>query len=411
MFLQKEKYEKIEDCIACGSRNLFPVLDLGNQPLANSYKDYKAQEEEFFPLAINTCRDCFHTQLTHTVNPELLFKNYLYVSGTTKTLRDYFEWFADYTIECVGKVEQKTVLDVGCNDGTQLDSYKKRGWNTFGIDPAENLYENSSKNHKVICDFYGEKYSDIGQFDIILCQNAFAHNTNQFEFMTTAKNNMNDNSLLFITTSQVDMIIHNEFDTIYHEHLSFYTINSMNELCKRSGLNLIDVLKNPIHGNSYVYVISKSKSRPYHIQNLLDFEKSLGLHSIKTYEKYSKTCVDNANALIEFIENSERIYPNIPIIGFGASAKGNTLLNFMKRGPSVIIDENPLKQGKYTPGLSVEIVSLDFLSTLSERERLIFIPLAWNFFDEISATVKKVRPNRKDIFVRYFPSLRVEGAS
>jgi SAM-dependent methyltransferase len=410
-----EKYKKIENCIACDSNQLFSVLDLGMQPLANSYKNSKEEPEDFFPLAINTCEKCFHTQLTHSVNPDLLFKNYLYVSGTSQTQREYFEWFADFTIEWFGNCSGRRVLDVGCNDGTQLDAYKNRNWNTFGIDPAENLYEFSSKNHEVICDFFNKKYSNIDLYDIILCQNAFAHNTDQFDFMNTAKSNMHDNSLLFITTSQVDMITHNEFDTIYHEHLSFYTINSMNELCKRAGLYLIDVVKNSIHGNSYIYVISKNdkKLRKNHMKNLLSFEKSLGLHDIKTYLTYSKNCIDNANNLNEFIKslkNSTMDNKQIPfVVGFGASAKGNTLMNFMKNGPDVIIDENSLKQGKYTPGVGIEIVSLDYLKKFSDENTIVFIPLAWNFFDEISKKIKNVRPNKKDVFVKYFPTLKVEG--
>lgn len=415
MFLHNEKYNKIDNCIACNSNKLFPVLDLGMQPLANSYKNYKEEPEDFFPLAINTCENCFHTQLTHSVNPDLLFKNYLYVSGTTQTLKNYFEWFADYTIEYVGNNNSKKVLDIGCNDGTQLDSYKKRNWNTFGIDPAENLFEQSSKNHEIICDYFNSKHMNMGLYDIILCQNAFAHNTDQFDFMNTVKSIMHDDSLLFIATSQVDMIIHNEFDTIYHEHLSFYTINSMNELCKRSGLYLIDVIKNSIHGNSYIYVISKNnkKMRPSHMQNLISFEKSLGLHDKSTYIKYAKNCIDNAKNLDNFItkiKNSNLEESKIPfVVGFGASAKGNTLMNFMKNGPDFIIDENPLKQEKFTPGLAIEITNLNILNSLAEEDTIIFIPLAWNFFDEISSKIKKVRPDKKDVFVKYFPSLKLDG--
>jgi len=415
VFLHNEKYNRLDKCIACDSNELFPVLDLGMQPLANSYKNFKDEEEDFFPLAINTCGKCFHTQLTHSVNPNLLFKNYLYVSGTTQTLKNYFEWFADYTIEYVGNNNQKRVLDIGCNDGTQLDAYKRRNWNTFGIDPAENLFEQSSKNHEVICDYFNSNYSNMGLYDIILCQNAFAHNTDQFDFMTTVKNNMHDDSLLFIATSQVDMIIHNEFDTIYHEHLSFYTINSMNEICKRSGLFLIDVIKNSIHGNSYIYVISKNKNklRASHVQNLIDFEKSLGLHDKKTYDNYAKNCINNADNLNKFIteiKNFDLESDKIPfVVGFGASAKGNTLMNFMKNGPDFIIDENPLKQEKYTPGVGIEITSIEVLKSLSDESTIIFIPLAWNFFDEISAKIKKIRPNKKDVFVKYFPNLKLDG--
>ena len=182
---------ELTECIACGSTHLTQVLDLNNQPLANSFLriEHLQFPEPIFPLVLNSCTECSHLQLSHAVNPDLLFKNYLYVSGTSQTLKDYFDWFANFTLNYVE--EPTNVLDIACNDGTQLDSFKALGLETFGVDPATNLHKLSSVNHNVICDYL--KRDHIGQLqvqelDIINAQNVFAHTSDPLEFLSICKN-------------------------------------------------------------------------------------------------------------------------------------------------------------------------------------------------------------------------------
>ena len=402
-----ERCEKITQCIACGCQDLILVLDLGKQPLANSFKRSVEEIEEYFPLAINRCENCSHVQLTHMVNPDLLFKDYLYVSGTSKIQLDYFNWFAEYTIKQT-KERPESVLDIGCNDGSLLDVYKGLGINTYGIDPAENLFKDSSKKHKIACEYFNESTFDDGvAFDIITCLNAFAHNYNPLEFLKNAKKIMHRNSLLHITTSQSDMIINNEFDTIYHEHISFYNTRSMGILCDRAGLQLLRINNHPIHGNSYIFTIGLKHHFPENLYGNLVHEKLLGLHSPKTYEKYYKKCVN----IIEGFRNTvEQIRRNgYTIIGYGAAAKGNTLLNAAGIGPDFIIDDNPLKQGLFSPGLSIPVYGIEYLDKYSEVDRVCFIPLAWNFFEGIRANIETKRKGKNDLFVRYFPEIVVEN--
>ena len=396
--------KQLNECIACGSQALHPVLDLGEQPLANSYKKDPLDEELTFPLAINVCEDCSHTQLSVSVDPDLLFKNYLYVSGTSKTQLEYFDWFARFTMEYNGYKGNK-VLDIGCNDGSQLNAFKDIACETYGIDPAENLYELSSVRHNVKCGYLDESAKDLGKFDIITCQNAFAHNTDQFGFMNIVKDMLKPDAHLFITTSQADMILNGEFDTIYHEHLSYYTILSMRALCKRAGLNLVDVVRHPIHGTSFIFIISKDNSRPLYIQRLIDNEKLTGLHDLDTYEKQSVAAVKAAKDLKEYIRLAKQA--GATVIGLGAPAKGNTLMNFMNEGPDFILDENTMKQGLYAPGVGIPIYGLEYLEKYANEPSLVFVPLAWNFTKELKEKVKKIRPNNEDKFVKYFPSLEI----
>lgn len=407
------KVTKLTKCLACGGEHLELILDLGNQPPANSYKDTPEEVQEEFPLAINLCTDCYHVQLTDVVDPDLLYKNYLYVSGTSQTMKDHCEWFARFVTERTGA---HNVLDIGCNDGTQLDAFRKLGYRTFGIDPATNLCKISGKNHTVFNGYFEDFddkiwwYEKQG-FSTIIAQNVFAHNTNPLAFLKKAKSLLPDSGLIFIQTSQADMILNNEFDTIYHEHISFYNINSMNELCKRAGLNLIDVVKCPLHGNSYIFVISlpmypsQKLYQNAHIENLIAMERKSGLYTRETYNTYAKKCqalVTDLKSRIEFYTRNEIGYL---AIGYGAAAKGMTLLNYADIKLDYIIDDNPLKQGKYTPGLGIPIVSSKMLQENCDTS--LFIPLAWNFFDEISNKIIAQRKNDYDLFVKYFPRVQI----
>ena len=397
---------KNNHCFACGENNLKTILDLGNQPLANNY--HTGEKQENFPLKLNVCNNCFHLQLSHTINPDLMFKNYLYVSGTSQTLKEYFDFFAKKTLDFFP--EAQNVLDIACNDGTQLNSYKKLGLKTYGIDPAKNLFEEASlKGHKIICDYFNTKTIHNfkeNKFDIIVAQNVFAHNKYTNDFLHSCKQLMHDESVLFIQTSQANMVINNEFDTIYHEHLSFFNTNSMKVLVEKCGLFLSNVFKTDIHGTSYVFVITKnSLSSCPEVEKMLNFEKENGLFNILTYPQYALKCYTSTFELKNKLEELKK--EDYLIIGYGAAAKGNTLLNFGKIDLEFIIDDNPLKQNLYTPGRNIKIVSSDFLLTIDKNKKVAFIPLAWNFYDEIKKRIKNKRDNTDDIFIKYFPNLTI----
>lgn len=389
---------KLSLCLCCDSDKLKLILDLKSQPLANSYVNDKNSLEEYFPLALNYCSNCTHLQLTHAVNPDLLFKHYLYVSGTTKTLRDYFDYFVGVT-ETYFEKKQLTVLDIACNDGSQLDSYKKSNHKTYGIDPATNLYELSSKNHNIVCDYFTEEsVSTLNEsFDIIVAQNVFAHNSYPKEFLEICKQHLTDNGKIFIQTSQANMVEYGQFDTIYHEHISFFNLNSMATLAKRAGLYLHDSFKTDIHGTSYVFVLSADKTLD-RTSELLTTEK---LHTTKVVNNFASLSLK----VVDDLKNELAKYKDSIIIGYGAAAKGNTLLNFGEIDLDYIIDDNPLKQNLYTPGRKIKIISLDDVEKLANKS-IIYVPLSWNFFTEIKSRVKSKYPGPAT-FIKYFPFLEV----
>ena len=402
----KSYVDNSSQCLACGlDKTQRTILDLGDQPLANDYHDDKLLDE--YPLKLNLCTNCYHLQLSHCVNPDLMFKNYLYVSGTTKTLKDYFDYFAKMTLEYVPNA--KKVLDIASNDATQLDSFKKIGLQTYGIDPAENLYDTAvAKGHTVICDYFNthtiKKFED-NKFDIITAQNVFAHTRFTYDFLIACSKILNNNGRIFIQTSQANMVMNNEFDTIYHEHLSFFNINSMNTLVNRAGLFLIDVIKTDIHGTSYVFVISNENKPTENLKNKYQEEKDNGLYDILKYPEYANKCYIAAFSLKKKLQELKE--DGYTIIGYGAAAKGNTLLNFTKIKLDCIIDDNPLKQGLLTPGMNIPIYGPTHLTTYDKNEKIVFIPLAWNFYNEICKRIKEKRNVSEDLFIQYFPSLSI----
>jgi len=398
-----ESFKTILECRCCGNP-VDELLDLNEQPLANLYHKEEEYLEEY-PLKLNLCHKCFHMQLSVAVNPELMFKNYLYVSGTTNTLHEYFNFFAHETVQRYEKLfnkKPKSVLDIACNDGTQLDYYKKLGVETFGIDPAENLYERSSKNHNIICDFFpSNKIS--GKYSLIIAQNVFAHTHDITSFLNQCYDLLDEEGLLFIQTSQAAMIGNNEFDTIYHEHVSFFSTKSMKTILEKCKFFLNNVSVYKIHGLSYVFEASKTKHNDKDLLNNT-FEKEMGLYNLSTYEKFA----ENAEKIAYDFKSTIDTHRNkgFKIIGYGAAAKGNTLLNFSKATLDYILDDNPLKQGLYTPGSNILIKSTS--SLLEEKsDKILFIPLAWNFYDEIYGKIKRLRDSSNDLFLKYFPCIDV----
>lgn len=402
-----DNVKHLDHCVACGSSNLKLTLDLGKQPLANSFKLKRDDVQEEYPLAINHCEDCYHVQLTHSVNPELMFNDYLYVSGTSKTMHSHMKTFAEFAVKTT---KGKLVLDVGCNDGTQLDYFKDLGFITFGVDPAKNLEEVSSKKgHSIFCEWFDHNFAErINKaklsFDVITAQNVFAHGPNPLNFLLTAKSVMHDDSTLIIQTSQANMIKNNEFDTIYHEHVSFFNIQSMDKLCKRAGLYLVGVDYMPIHGTSFVFVIRK-KFDGRNVDLLIKEEQSNGLYSPETYVRYAQRCNDIVSELKHQTDFVRQGMIDWNVVGYGAAAKGMTLLNYAKLDLDFIVDDNPLKQGRFTPGSSIPVVSQKEILKL--KGTTLFVPLAWNFFDEIRDKIKGIRDNEYDRFIKYFPEVKI----
>lgn len=386
------------DCRVCLNKNIFCVLNLGDQPLANNFHP-NDKELDKYPLKLMLCTQCYHLQLSHIVNPNILYKNYIYVSGTSSTLINYFKWFAEYT-SAKRKIYNDTnlnikVLEIACNDGSQLDQYNKNIV-TIGVDPAQNIYKNTSckKRHDIYCDYWNEitaqniktKYTNI---DIIIAENVFAHTDDIHSFIENCKEVMNDDSVLFIQTSQANMVRNNEYDTIYHEHLSFFSVKSMYTIVKMHNLYLNNVDKVDIHGTSFIFEVSK-REKIQNINDVLKEEEEFGIHSTTFYKKYEENCIDKTDKLKNILYDYKK--QNYTIISYGASAKGNTILNFLTTNYiDYIVDDNPLKWELYTPGTNIIVKDPVFLK--ENKNKIVVLMLTWNFRNEIMKKIDNLGLN------------------
>lgn len=398
-------------CLCCKMPNKI-FLDLGLQPLANDYRmiDEKC---DTYPLSLKYCPNCFHCQLSYAVNPDLLFKTYKYVSGTSNTGLAFFKenakFINDYYNSYNGSNNfiTKRVLDIACNDGSQLDYFKELDWVTYGVDPASNLVPIAEKKgHNIMCDFWNDSIAKkLPIMDIITAQNVFAHTQYIDDFLQACKIIMNDNTSLFIQTSQKNMIVNTEFDTTYHEHVSFYNTKSMKTLVERNGLFLNRVLENEIHGHSYIFEINKVM-RPsiYNVDKYLKDELAMGIYNEQTYQNFN----EKTNLIIKNLkkEINEFKNNNYKCIGFGAAAKGQTVLCYGEISLDYIIDENPLKIGLFSPKMNIPIVSIEhFIQDSDDNKYAIFI-LAWNFSKEINEKIRKYKGNKKCVILEaYFPEI------
>ena len=262
-------------CVVCGSHTMYTVLDLHNQPLANDFQAHieDSKSSKRFPLRLVRCPICFHTQLSYIVDRKYLFSHYLYQSATSNSLKAYFSWLAEKTIRESGIVNG-TVLEIACNDGSQLSEFRKRGWKTVGIDPAKNLVNIArAAGHTVHIGFWGIDHfpslSSLKSLDVIIAQNVLAHVENPLQFLRACATIMSEWTKLYIQTSQCEMYETGQFDTIYHEHISFFTAHSFKKLANIVGLTISRFEITPIHGNSCFVDTTACRFIQYHFSYLL----------------------------------------------------------------------------------------------------------------------------------------------
>jgi 2-polyprenyl-3-methyl-5-hydroxy-6-metoxy-1,4-benzoquinol methylase len=397
MSKSNKDFETIYNCIVC-NEPIQTILDLGCQPLANNYLADYNQKEDKYPLQLCLCKCCYHLQLNCIVKPEKLFEHYVYTSGTSQTMLSYFDEFATKSLTSfISKRKivnnRIKVLEIACNDGSQLDAFVKSmkaidseiNVTCVGVDPAKNIYNeiSSKKSHDIYCEFFTQEtvrklQSKYGTFDIIVAQNVFAHVSYPHQFLQYLSQMMHDGTQLYIQTSQKNMILENQFDTVYHEHISFFNANSMKKLCEANGLILNNIDEHSVHGTSYIFNISLTKDPHANINEVWDKEQMEGLYSLDTYEKYKALCIEYKRHFCEKLNGKTNV------MAFGSTAKSMTILNYCDVSSeqiSVVIDENPLKQNLYTPGSHIRVGGISELQTINCDTAIIIT--AWNFYDEI----------------------------
>jgi len=388
---------KITNCLVCNNNDLFEYLNLGLQPLANNLS--KKVFVKKFPLKIAYCKNCFHSQLTHEIKKEKLFSKYFYLSSQSRILQKHFYLASKKYVQIFRLNKFSKIIDVGSNDGIALRYYKVNKFkNFFGIEPAKNISKIANENGlKTINSFLNLKLSKkyFEYADIVTASNVFAHNKDIKKLAKYLISLLKKNGILIIEVQYlISMIEDNLFDNIYHEHIHYWSITTLNHLFDGLGCTIFKVDKINTHGGSIRCYIKKKKIKQnIGIKRLLSRELNFGINSKYSFINFGKKIKRKKNKFTKFLNlNKNKI-----IVGYGAAAKTSTLLNYLKISKNIkyIIDDNQLKQDHYIPGTKIKIVSKNKINKKIDY----LIVFAWNYFHEIK---KKINYANKIISIRKF---------
>ena len=384
-------------CRSCNSSNLKRVVSLGYQPLANNLLNNINEKNELYPLEVNWCSNCFNCQLSYTVEPEKLFSHYLYLSSTGSSFVNHFKKAASYYIKKfkLSKHSSK-IIDIGSNDGIALKPFKDLGYkNILGIEPAKNLADIANKSG--IKTIHGFLNKDLlkkinNRADIIMASNVFAH-VDDIKSMTECLFKLlNEDGVLIIEVQYLaNTLVDFTFDNIYHEHVNYWSVFSLNNFFNSQNAKIFEVEKIQTHGGSIRIFVTRNLNKKIHksIKKFINEEKKLGLNQFKIYKNFEKKIfnirTNVKKKIMEIKKNKKRI------VGYGAPAKATTALNFYNISKEIdfIIEDNKLKHGKFLPGVKIPIKNKEYLKEKTDY----LLVLAWNFFKEIKKNNKNLAKN------------------
>lgn len=386
-------------CRICATQLPPPFLDFGDMPLANSFLASleEAAEEARYPLAVTICQACGLVQLTHVVPAEQLFRNYLYVTSTSDAVKVHAAWLAKELVGRYGWTRSQLLVEVASNDGTVLKSFQRGGMRVLGVEPARNIAAMAEADGvPTIAEFFNaatakQVAATHGRAIGILGRHVFAHVNDLHDFLEGVNALLDDDGVFVIEMPYLGTLLSQmEFDTIYHEHLSYFSLAPLMRLCRDHRLVLIDVERLAIHGGSILLHMRRSRrgvvpSR--RLEQLLEEERQLALTSAPTLARFGTSVRQWRDDFSEWMDELRK--NGARFLGYGAAAKGTTLLNYC---PSVaaslecLLDRSPLKQGRYAPGTHLPVKPVEYWRTSQATHLLI---LAWNFKDEI---IRQMQP-------------------
>jgi SAM-dependent methyltransferase len=380
----------IAKCRSCGSAGLEAVLSLGRTPLANALLKVEqlSDPEATFPLDLVFCPACALVQITETVLPEKLFSHYVYLSSYSDAMVQHSEELSRHLVESRGLDSSSLVLEVASNDGYLLQFYKRAGIPILGIDPAANVAEVAEgRGIPTLVRFFGsdlaQELRDEGRrADVIHANNVLAHVADLNGFVAGLALTLKDDGVAVIEVPHVKPMIERlEFDTIYHEHLCYYSLSSLQSLLERHGLKVVDVREISLHGGSLQCYAALSGKPSERVSRLVEKERAAGVDGQEFYRDFGEKVQRLRRELRDMLRDLKSSGKRIA--AYGASAKGATLLNYCRIGRETldfVVDRSAAKQGYYTPGSHLPIYSPQRL--LEDRPDYALL-LTWNFADEI----------------------------
>ncbi len=386
-------YTEVKQCRACEGTELAPVFDLGNQPLSNNFVASDEPRQGFYPLKILFCRGCRLAQLSAVVNRDTLYKNYAYVSSSSATLqRHYDRLFKDMESETTGK----SIIEIGSNNGGLLQFAKTRGFEVLGIDPAENLCNVAEANGiNTVCDFFnlGSAKRAVGYFSkmknpaIILARHVLAHVDDWREFIAGLEVLAGPDSMICIEVPYaVDLLHRIEFDSVYHEHLSYVTLRPIVQLLQNTSFRIHRINRYGIHGGAILLMLRRW-DYPYASHLSVDemvAEENVPEATRLWFADRAKEKIESLKSLVKDLRTEGKI-----VSAFGASAKATVLINacgFTSKDIAFVTDNSPYKPGKLIPGTDIPVVQEDEMLALHPNYAIM---TCWNFRVEVMEKMKR----------------------
>lgn len=383
----------------CQSKNLKMFLDLGFIPKVDRFlaKEELNEPEMLYPLTVHICKECGLAQLGHIIPAHELFnENYAYEANTTKTRHENHCQLAESVCKRFSVEKNSLVVDIGSNVGMLLECFKDNGMRVLGVDASANIVEKAnSKGIETILGFFDQEIvteikNSKGIASVITATNVFAHIQDYQSFINALKNLLKDNGVFVFQVPHFLTLLKNiEYDTIYHEHISYFGLKPLIKFFEKNQMELFDVVETEIDGGSIRCFVSNKGTHPIsnNIKKILDEEEKEGVYSIKKLEEFAEKVKEQKNKLNQLLSDLKKDKKSI--VGVGAPAKGITMINYCKIDGDVleyITEKAPLKIGKFAPGMHIPIVSDERLIRDQPDYAIIF---AWNFAKEIMKNLKQ----------------------
>lgn len=418
------EHKQYAQCRFCLSNRVKTFLKFGDVALAGGFFKPESTEKDFanerlYPLNIMYCLDCGLVQVKEVVDSKVLFEDYFYYSSAIKTLADHFAGYAEELADKFGRKTKKiSVLEIGSNDGVFLRPLQKAGFRVLGVDPAENIVKPLiAQGMPAVCDYFGERSAKKilktwGQADVIVGSNSLAHIDDMHDVVRGIDLLLKDDGFLAMETHYLGTLLREyQYDMMYHEHQSYYSLYALNNFFKQYGMEIFDAKPIPIHAGSMRYYVQRqSAGRPQtkECKAILRRELKSGLDTLAPYREFAKQIELEKNKLMDLLAQLKK--DGKRIAGYGASGRATIMMSYCGISAEhldYVIDDAPAKQGAFTPGNHLPVVSSAVLAD-PERKPDYCLLFAWSFYKEIS---EKNRPylQRGGKFIVPLPMVKVIG--